>query len=97
MRASVERDLRGMEAARPGVSGSAEAALALTLSAYLDDPGTSPNAAAQLAKELRDTLALLRALAPARVESPVDEIRARRAGRLAEAEGKGRARRRGAS
>lgn len=81
---ALERDLACWSKKDPAIGASAWAALALALAEKLDDPGTSPNAAAMVANSLKDVLVELRGLIPAagKGNSPLDEIRARRENRL---------------
>ena len=73
-------------------------ALAQKIKAALNSPRTPQYSIPQLSRELRATLADLRALPPAKEVSPVDELKARRKDRIAKADGparpKGKARRR---
>jgi hypothetical protein len=77
---AVRRDL----AAMPGLAESGLAATALDLARRLDAADVRPAAASMLAAQLRATLLDLRKLAPPVAEEDgVDELRARRAERLA--------------
>lgn len=68
----------------PRLAVSPEAASALSLARTIDDSAISATSRGINAKELRETMACLRALAPeARALSPLDEIRARRDRKLA--------------
>jgi hypothetical protein len=72
---AVNRDL---ERLGDGADLSALAATALALAAVIDSPG-SPTSKAMVAKELRETLAALRALAPPKKEADRgDELAERR-------------------
>lgn len=76
---AVEKLLAELDGREPGLSGSPEAALALSLAERIDDPKNKATAASMAAGRLIETLAALRGLAPARLkETPLDEIRARR-------------------
>lgn len=78
--AAVERDLKLM----PTVAESALAASALVLAAQLDDPDTSATSKSMCSRELRDTMTVLRALAPAKREADgIDDITAQRNKRIA--------------
>lgn len=78
---AVRRDLSQMPAE---LAESGLAATALDLARRLDSPGVTPTPASMLAAQLRTTLLDLRKLAPPAVqEDGVDELRARRASRLA--------------
>jgi hypothetical protein len=73
-----------------GLSGEAAddplAASALALAAEIDDAGNSATSKSMVAKELRETLAYLRAMSPAKKEADdVDEIAAAREKRRAAA------------
>lgn len=85
---AVSSELEEFERRVPGLGSGALAAMALSLAADMDDPHTGSTSRSMVSKELRDTLAALRALAPARTEgSPLDEIRARRDAKVARQSG----------
>lgn len=82
--AAVERDLKALARRDPRLAESAEAAAAVAIARDIDSAGTSPNARAQLAKELRDMLAVLYGRAPAEeAKDSIDELSRRRAARRA--------------
>jgi hypothetical protein len=77
--AAVRRDLAVLDRRRAGLSRSSLAATALALAASLDDPDVSATAKANCSRELRDTFAALRALAPVeRSADALDELKRRR-------------------
>jgi len=86
---AVERDLAEWEKRKPGVSDSLLAAACLSLAAACDDPGTHPTALSNCWNSLLAIRqALVAELPPEKLEdSPLDEIRARRAAKLARAAG----------
>jgi hypothetical protein len=75
VRKAVTRDLKVM----PGVKDSALAASALALADEMDSPNNSATSKSMCAKELRETMATLRGLAPP-AEKPdrLDDLSARR-------------------
>lgn len=76
---AVRRDLRSLDA---GVRRSGLAESALALARRMDDPEQSDRDAATVARELRSTMAALRAVRPAvQRKDKVDEVAARRAAR----------------
>lgn len=78
---AVQRDLDQMP---EHLQGSGLAATALDLAARLDAPGVRPAAAAMVSAQLRATLLELAKLSPpVPQEDGLDELRARRAARLA--------------
>ena len=82
--AAVERDLKDLAKRDKRLAESAEAAAALAIARDIDSSSTSPNAKAMLAKELRDTLAVLYARAPVEeAKDSIDELSRRRAARRA--------------
>jgi hypothetical protein len=89
VRAAVERDLRAWEKRKPGVSESTLAAAVLSLADAIDDPGIYPTAKANCTNSLLSMLQEIESLLPPEKleDSPLDEIRARRAAKLARAEG----------
>jgi hypothetical protein len=79
----AEAVLREVGALGGGLDESALAASALALAEAIDAPG-SATSKAMVAKELRETLAALRALAPPKAEEDeIDRARRRRDERLA--------------
>lgn len=80
--AAVRVDLRALP---DEVRSTALASAALALGRRLDDPETPAAAAASVARELRETLASLRAQAPKSGTDVLDEIAATRAKRRLEA------------
>lgn len=81
----VASSVRALLKRLPGeLSNGPEAATALALAAELDAPGNSATSKANCAKELRETLAALRAMAPAeRKGSQLDDLAQRRQRRKA--------------
>ena len=80
----VRRDLASITAPAPALAESALAMAALALAAEIDNPGNSATSKSMCAKELRDILTALRALAPAKHEQDgVDDLSQRRSARLA--------------
>ena len=81
---AVRRDLAELALRDPRLAQSALAASALALAAQLDDPGNSATSKSMCARALAETFDRLRALAPPVVEEDgIDELAARRSGRLA--------------
>lgn len=81
---SVERDLERWEKRRPGVAGSALAALVLRLAARVDDPATSATAASYCANAMNTLLDRIESsLPPEETSDSLDELKARRAKRRA--------------
>lgn len=81
---SVERDLARWEKRRPGVGGSALAAIVLRLAARVDDPDTSATAASYCANAMNTLLERIESsLPPEETSDSLDELRARRAKRRA--------------
>lgn len=71
---AIRRELRELDAAR-----STEGAQLLALARMLDDPSTADTARPAAARELRETLAVLRArVAEAPVQDRLDELASRR-------------------
>ena len=82
--AAVAAELAEYGRRKPGLERSPLAAAALALAADMDDPATGSTSRSMVAKELRDTLAALRALAPAEeAKDDLDELAERRAARRA--------------
>lgn len=82
--AAVRRDLDTLAKRAPDLAESALAASSLRLAEALDDPNNSATSKSMCARALLDTLDRLLELAPAPEENtPVDELRAKRATRLA--------------
>ncbi len=82
---AVERDLTEIRKRSRSAASSGLAVTALALARALDDPETSATARAACAKELRETMRVLREFldgAPAKVQ-PLEEMRQRRATRKA--------------
>jgi hypothetical protein len=81
---AVERDLADIRRRDPTLATSALAASALALAAEIDSVGNSATSKSMCARELRDTLDRLRALAPKGEENDdLDDLAARRAKRRA--------------
>lgn len=79
VRDAIEALIDRLGVGEPSLAGSPEAAIALALADRVDAVGNKAAGASQAASQLLETLAVLRALAPADVkETPLDEIRARR-------------------
>jgi hypothetical protein len=79
--AALQRELEGMPRM---VAEGALAAQALVMAAQLDDPEVSATAKSMCSKDLRETMAALRAVAPAKRETDGidrlrDEVAAKRA------------------
>ena len=81
--AAVRRELDVLERNGPGLLGSPEGVLAVSLAKRIDDPLTRATAVAQLAGRLLETMVVLRGMVPSVQASPLDDIRARRADRVA--------------
>jgi hypothetical protein len=82
--AAVERDLEALARRDQDLASSGLAATALTMARALDDPKNSATSKSMCARVLSDTLARLRALAPAAEERDgLDDLSARRAARRA--------------
>jgi hypothetical protein len=95
--AATEHEIRALAAVVPGLAVCALSAAALELARQMDADGNSATSKSMCARELRETMGLLRGMAPEeREESPLDEIRARRAAKI-EAAGKPAASGRGGS
>lgn len=76
---STERMLEELGKRAPGVAASPEAALALELAAQLDDQSNSATSKGMNSKEFRETMAALRAMAPAKQDNDrVDEVNRKR-------------------
>jgi hypothetical protein len=73
--AAVTRELERMGDEWPE---SVLGASALSLAALMDDNENSATSRSMVAKELRETMAQLRALAPQKEANPVDDLRERR-------------------
>jgi hypothetical protein len=83
----VTRDLAAIGLRDPELAQSALAASALALAAAIDDPENSATSKSLCVKELRETLARLLAMAPAKAENDsLDELTARRSARRAAAQ-----------
>ena len=79
---AVSRDLEAIRGRDEALAESGLAASALALAWSIDDPDTSATARSMCARELRDTLDRLRALAPpAQKADGLDELRGKRAKR----------------
>ncbi len=89
---AVARDLAALAKRAPALAEGSRAAAALTLARMLDDPETSPSAAAAVSRELDLLVRRLEQQAPAELKSDeLDLIRARRHDRRAQAQGEARA------
>lgn len=81
---AVRRELRQLDVR---LGSSSLAASAVALACRIDDELTSAAATAQAARELRETMAAVRAVSAKDGRSAIDEIQARRAKRRLEAYG----------
>lgn len=86
----VTEELAELDIRKPGLASTGYAAMALVLAAGLDDKGAGFSTKVAAAKELREALNALRALAPegSAVGDPVDEMKAARERRRASAAGR---------
>lgn len=84
--ASVQADLKRIAKRSKELAEGSLAAVALNLARRIDDGDTSTHAAAVAAKELRELLTLIAALAPAEQrKDSLDELNSRRMARRATA------------